>query len=408
MFYNVYKVGGGPVVYGLITPPNELNIILSSWYYDYQVLERIYEDGGPVVPPYDLSIDQTGYLKDWTTSTWVDPDDSVEKTLVTRTWRDESPGCPGTPLRFTQPVTGAQGEILNVTQHYANLWYTKQDPVAWSHDTCKDVKTVRMTGDYSMDIYWNTAGYWNTYYGTTFLAPFRTLTMGPISTTTTETLTSDANGWFTTTEPAYWITHANDSGGDLVVGTDLDIYLDTRGSSGPRHLPDPSQRPPGPHKRDSPGPHKSTIRMCSADPEIPYTGGVQTITVTYLGKGDNLGYTIGNQPWDQSLEGHDLFYITTHTPGTGGSVILKRNPGCWREQPVLGEVDFVRKASPDCFQIDIFDVVTAASAYGSQGGGVPDSNWVPGADLAPECCVIDIFDIVTITGRYSSQFDKDP
>ena len=55
--------------------------------------------------------------------------------------------------------------------------------------------------------------------------------------------------------------------------------------------------------------------------------------------------------------------------------------------------------------VDLFDVVTAASAYGSQGGGVPDPNWAPGADLAPECCVIDIFDIVTITARYGARFD---
>ena len=241
-FYNVYKVGGGPVVYGLITPPNELNIILSSWFYDYQVLNRIYETGGINTPPYDLSIDQGGYLKSWTTSSWIDPDDSVEKTKISRVWRSECPGEPGVPLRFTRPVSGAQGEVLNVTQHYANLMYVKQDPTAWYHDVCKDVKTVRMTSDYSMDIYWNTAGYWNTYYGTTFIAPFRTLTMGPISTTTTETLTCDADGWFTTTEPAYWIISAEEDGTPLTVGVDLDIYLDTR-SPGPRHPSDPSQRP---------------------------------------------------------------------------------------------------------------------------------------------------------------------
>ena len=104
------------------------------------------------------------------------------------------------------------------------------------------------------------------------------------------------------------------------------------------------------------------MRACSANPAVAYTGGVRTITVTYLGKGDNLGYTIGNQPWDQSLEGHDLFYITDHTPGAGGNVTLKRNPRFWMETPLLGEVDFIRKPN-GCFKIDIFDVVMAASAY---------------------------------------------
>jgi hypothetical protein len=208
--------------------------------------------------------------------------------------------------------------------------------------------------------------------------------MSPITTTVgDESLTVDANGWTNTSEPAYWITAADDTPGPggtpLTVGTDLDMYLDTRGT---------------------PGPHKCTIRVIN--PAYYST----TIEVSYLAVGDAQGYTIGNVPWEQSLEGHDLFYITDHTPGR--NVTLKRNPRYWREAAVLGEIDFVRKASPDCFQIDIFDVVTAASAYGSQGGGVPDPKWFPGADLAPECCVIDIFDIVTITARYGTRFDIDP
>jgi hypothetical protein len=246
-----------------------------------------------------------------------------------------------------------------------------------------------MTSDYTMDIYWNNLGFWNTYYGSTYLAPFRTLTMGPISTVVTdETLSVDSNGWTTTVEPAYWITAADDTPGaggtPLVVGTDIEMYLDTRGT---------------------PGPHKCTIRVIN--PAYYNTN----IEVSYLGKGDNLGYTIGNQPWDQSLEGHDQYYITDHVPGTGGSATLKANPRYWAETPILGEINFVRQPSypappgEQCYEIDIFDVVTAASAYGSQGGGVPDPNWTPGADLAPECCVIDIFDIVTITARYGAKFD---
>jgi hypothetical protein len=381
-FLNAYKVGGGPVVYGIKTPPNELNIVLSSWYYDFQVLDRIYETGGIDVPPYDLSIDQTGYLTNWVVSSWVDPDDSIEKTLVTRTWRTECPGNPGVPIRFTKPVTGAQGEILDNTQHYANLWYVKQDLTAWSYDTCKDVKTTRMIGSDTMEIYWNTAGYWNTYYGSTYLAPFDTLLAGPISIVVTdEVLSVDANGWTTTVEPAYWITAADDTPGSggtpLVVGTDIEMYLDTRGT---------------------PGPHKCTIRVINP---AYYSS---TIEVSYYAKGDNLGYTIGNVPWDQSLEGHGMFYITDHTPGTGGSATLVRNPRYHTETPPLGEIDFIRKPN-GCFKIDIFDVVVAASAYGAQGGGVPDPNWFPGADLAPACCLIDIFDIVTITGKYGVEFD---
>jgi len=386
-FLKTMKIGGGPLVYGLRSPPYMLNTIYSDWYFDYQVLDRIYETGGIDTPPYDLSIDQEGYLKDWTVSTWVDPDDSVEKTLVTRTWRNECPGNPGVPLRFTRPVTGAQGEVLNVTQHYANLWYVKQDPVAWSHDTCKDVKTVRMTGDYSMEIYWDTPGYWNTFYGTTYLAPFHTLTMVPITTTVVdESLTVDANGWTTTVEPAYWITAADDTPGGggtpLVVGTDIDMYLDTRGT---------------------PGPHKCTIRVIN--PAYYST----TIEVSYLAKGNALGYTIGNQPWDQSLEGHGMYYITDHTPGAGGSATLKRNPRYWMETPPYAEIDFVRKPNGS-FQVDSYDMIIFASAYGSNGTGVPDPNWFPGADVAPGVDGVGgeidgLYDQLTISWDWGSEWD---
>jgi len=242
-----------------------------------------------------------------------------------------------------------------------------------------------MVDPYTMEIYWNTPGYWNTYYGTTYLMPFHTLTMGPITTTVVdESLAVDANGWTTTSEPAYWITAADDTPGGggtpLVVGTDIDMYLDTRGT---------------------PGPHRCTIRVIN--PAYYST----TIEVSYLAKGDNLGYTIGNQPWDQSLEGHGMYYITDHTPGTGGSATLKRNLRYHTQAPPLGEIDFRRKTS-GCWIIDLYDVVSAASSYGSQGGGVPDPNWKPGADLAPTCCVIDIFDIVTITGKYAQEFDCNP
>jgi hypothetical protein len=50
----------------------------------------------------------------------------------------------------------------------------------------------------------------------------------------------------------------------------------------------------------------------------------------------------------------------------------------------------------------------AATAYGSQGIGIPDSNWLPGADLAPSAGTVDIFDIVTITSKYGQEFDCDP
>lgn len=99
-----------------------------------------------------------------------------------------------------------------------------------------------------------------------------------------------------------------------------------------------------------------------------------------------------------------MFYALDYIPLTGGFLTLKRSAFYPMERPPLGEIDFVKKGN-GCYKIDIFDVVIAASAYGSQGQYVPDAHWFAGADLAPGGGKIDIFDIVTITGKYGTQFD---
>jgi len=100
-------------------------------------------------------------------------------------------------------------------------------------------------------------------------------------------------------------------------------------------------------------------------------------------------------------------HATAFIPGLGSSLTLKKNPFYYMDTPILGEVDFIRKTN-GCYKVDIFDVVIAASAYGSSGTGVPDSRWIPGADAAPSGAQIDIFDIVTITSRYGQEHDCPP
>jgi hypothetical protein len=91
----------------------------------------------------------------------------------------------------------------------------------------------------------------------------------------------------------------------------------------------------------------------------------------------------------------------------GDNLTLHKNLYYYVETPLLGEIDWVRKPNGG-FKIDIYDVVLAAGAYGSQGIGVPDAHWLPGADVAPPGGVIDIYDIVTITGKYGQAFDLPP
>ncbi|HUV98145.1 MAG TPA: hypothetical protein VMW14_01425, partial [Candidatus Paceibacterota bacterium] len=117
------------------------------------------------------------------------------------------------------------------------------------------------------------------------------------------------------------------------------------------------------------------------------------------------GYTPGNIPWQTIFEGAGMYYCTAFTPGIGGSITLKRNPFYYMETPPLGEIDFVRKPN-GAYKVDIFDLAIAGGAFGSQGTGVPSSNWWPGADLAPQGGVVDILDEVTVAGvNWDKEYD---
>jgi hypothetical protein len=51
--------------------------------------------------------------------------------------------------------------------------------------------------------------------------------------------------------------------------------------------------------------------------------------------------------------------------------------------------------------VDIFDVVAATIAYGTESG---DPLWNEDADLAPQFGIIDIFDVVTVTAQYGKTY----
>lgn len=65
----------------------------------------------------------------------------------------------------------------------------------------------------------------------------------------------------------------------------------------------------------------------------------------------------------------------------------------YRQYELLGDIVYDRK-------IDIFDVVKASIAYGSQGG---EPKWDPEADVDPNGS-IDIFDVVTVTSQYGTTY----
>ncbi|MCK4478761.1 hypothetical protein KAU88_09610 [Candidatus Bathyarchaeota archaeon] len=354
-----------PIRLGLCNAPIAMNIISSTgWSCDYQNLDRFNLDSGIETPPYDSSNDQTGFITGWTTSTWVDPDDSVTKSHITKTYRSDG--------YFTEPVTGNQGENVNTTHIYASVWYYYQVVDAWINPGVQDIKTLRIPDAGTIEYYWNVPGYWSTYQGSVYIQSFDWFTAGSISIETTETLTADATtGYLGTTDKVFWVKSAAAGATPLTLGVDYDIYM-------------------------------SDLSTNAADIRIinpTYYG--QAITVTYLAVGNPYGYTPNNQPWNTILEGCGMYYVTGFAPGVGGGLDLKKNPHYWMETPVLGEIDFVRKPNGE-FKVDAFDLVILGSAYGSQGIRIPDPSWFPGADLFPFGGVIDEFDAAVVVAAMSS------
>jgi peptide/nickel transport system substrate-binding protein len=88
-FLNAYKEGapyGGTISYGFKSDIENLNPIMAEWYWDWEVLEKIF-DSLIAVDPYDPSVDLP-WLGDWTLESW---EEGVKITFNLRedaTWQD--------------------------------------------------------------------------------------------------------------------------------------------------------------------------------------------------------------------------------------------------------------------------------------------------------------------------------
>ena len=359
-FMNAYKTDGTPIRIGLVAPPLDMNTVYSSWIYDYLLLDRITLYSDVEVPPYNLVADQSSFVKNWEITTWA----GDTRTLVRQTYRSDA--------YFCKPATGDVTTNVNATCYFFNAWYDYQVGDGWFSTRFKDLHHIDLTGVWSSDVYFNTLSYWNAYYCRGPLRPMDTWGAQPTLVTKTygELIINPATpGPIDLLYKPCWIEAITFDGTPLSLGTDYNIIEG--------HL------------------------------YIYVALGAGTLSVDYWAPNNAHGDTPGNLPWQTIFEGAGMYYCTSFTPGIDGSITLKCNPHYYMDTPPLGEVDFVRKPNGAC-KIDIFDVVLAAGAYGSQGTGIPSSHWFPGADLAPEAGKVDIFDLVTVCGQYGREWDRDP
>jgi hypothetical protein len=375
-FMNVYKADGSPIIWGMITPPNALNIMYEGWLYDMQCLWRVNLFAGFDLPPYNIAADQPSWVLDWYADTWVDPDDGQTKAKNFKQFRPDNYFC---------DTGGNQLENVDADAYLFSCYLQYAAGISadrWS--TVQDLKRFTKVNDYYVDIYYDARSYWlytsaspclyvpsvwkNQTYGLTMLQ--------------TTCFTVDTNlttpGFLGLDRPV-WINSITGSSSGL-----LEEWVDYHWELGD---------------------FKIDTALVSGE----------TVNVEWYQFGVASGYTLGGNPLEQVFLGCGMYYFTGFISEEGGgwysdargNCTYERNPFYYLETPVLGEVDFVWEDG-GYYEVTIFDIVKAAGAYGSQGTGVPDSNWFPGADLAPPGGVIDIFDIVTIAGKYGQTFGASP
>jgi len=381
-FLNAYNTLGGSIKMGTISAPKALNPLYSTWYYDYAVLDRVY-DGLIYVNPYALGTDQPAVVQDWEVGTWVDPnpgpDEPSEKSTVTYYIRKG--------VSVIAP-DGTYMRDLNAHDLEFSCWYTYAFDDGWNWADYQDVHHSEIIDEYTIKYYFDDASYW--FYSAPTYPTFPKDELidtlcGPSSVTIEGPLT--AGGYkLDTTDQIIQVTSDN-------IPVPYYIY---GGYEDYQH---------------------NWIWLEEDLPEGTYTINYYTPTL------DPHGYWLAGLPWTETWYSVGPFYPIGITPGVGGSASLNRNPYYWFETPPLGETDWLwiwdtpggipgwENPGRDSghFEISIFDIVKATGCYGHIGYGPYDPDYFPGADLdATHLGEISIFDVVTITGKYGLHWGAPP
>ena len=363
MFLNAYKIDESPLRWGTIMPPQQLNIIFSTWTYDYQCLNRFYDRADYDMLPYDIVYDQPGFVSNRSVELW--DDNGTEKTMITKEFRADN--------YFVEAGSGVQLENVNVDSYLFTCYliYALGEWNSWNWGYVADIEFFNKIGDYEVEVFLDDTRWFA-------IASWPPLLPMSVWLNTTKGLTvqrmdvviGGGIGSPLGLNQPVWVTSLTSN----VTGI-LTEWVDFRWEQG-------------------------DFVLLSG-----HTG--EELIVDYYQYGNASGFTPNNLPWREVGSGSGMYYMTGFAPGIDGNFTAKRNPYYYLETPSFGEVDFVWEAG-GYYEVTIFDVVKAAGAYGSQGVGVPDQNWFPGADLALPGGVIDIFDIVTIASAYGETFGAPP
>jgi len=387
-FLNAYKVDDPAtpedesqerIKMGTVHAPNMLNILYSTSYYDYAVLDRIFARMIEF-EPYNLAEDNPWVAQDWESSTWHDPQDNETKTKVTYYIRRD--------VYWHAPVTGEAIRQFNAYDVESTIWYIYCFDDCWHWRSFRDVHHTNIIDDFTIEVYFDDEAIWHYWYPTGPLLP-RDEYLGLLCGANSASFYSDGTNctastrFMFTDEQVVQIISADVDGASLVEGVDFEIFAKE-------------------HTHNE-------IHFLADLPEGTVTINYYTPTV------DPHGYYLAGLDWSETFYSLGPYYPTSITPGAGGSAIFKCVRSFFLETPPLGEIDWkwtwqgTVKPRSGYFQVNLYDAVLLLKAYGSHGNGEPTANWFPGADIDPiDLCHVGLYDAVTILGKYGTKWGTPP
>jgi hypothetical protein len=393
-FLNAYKVDNPdtpddesqmPIRMATINAPKALNMLTSTWFFDYAVLDRL--SGSLLsVNPYNLAIDQPWIAQDWYETTWFDPQDAETKTKVTYYIRHD--------VYWHDPVTGAATHQFTAHDVEFSIWYIYPHTTVWNWPMAKDVHHTHIINDYTIEVYFDSQSMFHKY------SPTAPLLCKPAL---LDPLCKQCSCEVVITEPR--VPSDKDilacgsivqmisaikmpEGTPLIEGVDYEIF----GTMEPDYTHNEIHwlRPLAPGE---------TVIFTFWCPDQAPTG-------TYLGGLD----------WSNTLYSTGPYYIVNVDPEVGGYAILNCVDSHFLGAPPLGEIDWMwywnegPYPRSGYYQVNLYDAVTLLKAYCARGDNCPvPSNWFPGADIdSYDLCHVGLYDAVQLLGKYGTKFGTPP
>jgi peptide/nickel transport system substrate-binding protein len=119
---------GGTLEWGFSSDIEQLNVIYSSWFWDWQILDKVY-DTMTRFNPLNIAADMPWMASGWTVGTWTNPDTGEIASKITMTLR--------TGMKWTNSINGAiLGSVTPADVRFSFQYV--YDKVGWNFASVAD------------------------------------------------------------------------------------------------------------------------------------------------------------------------------------------------------------------------------------------------------------------------------